>query len=325
MVWILLTDLRLAASFTGNLFYFLLTRVKCALTGKKLVVISLTEHLGDLVAAEPIAAFIKAKTARSYICWVVVNKYADVVRANPAIDKTVSIACFSEWIMLKQFLSRRNRFDLHINNKVCDCHGLVNSKANPFDITYDNYFNKGNLLYAFSRSGGIEIPDSIAPTLYLQDQTDNKIKSPYIVLHTSANHPEKMWRDECWNRLAQCILDNFADHSIVEIGFARNVHVQSPKVHDLTGERELEEIAGIIKHSKLFIGIDSGFAHFANALNKDALVLIGRFGSFVNYMPYSGKFQAEKEEIIHYHAGPLSSMPCDEIFAIVSKKLSTIS
>jgi heptosyltransferase-3 len=141
-------------------------------------------------------------------------------------------------------------------------------------------------------------------------------------VHTTGNHPQKTLPNKCWDELANFILEKFGKYSIAEIGFEKKFNIKNARMIDLTGEKPLPVIYGLIDKSRLFIGIDSGFAHFANALNKDSLILIGSLGNFKYYMPYSGKFQIEQSEIIYYYSGSLQEMPCDDIFDLVSKKLN---
>jgi ADP-heptose:LPS heptosyltransferase len=41
----------------------------------------------------------------------------------------------------------------------------------------------------------------------------------------------------------------------------------------------------IIRHAVLFIGVDSGFAHVANALAIPSVLLLGRYRNFDSYLP----------------------------------------
>jgi len=50
----------------------------------------------------------------------------------------------------------------------------------------------------------------------------------------------------------------------------------------------LREIAYVIKKSSVLIGIDSAFAHFANAMSVPFVAILGKFYNFEKYMPYSG-------------------------------------
>jgi heptosyltransferase III len=323
-IWILLTDRELAASFFRNTFSLLTLRLKFFFIRQKFIVIARTAHLGDIVATEPVARYMKGKFPKSFLLWVVGTQYAELITTNPNIDKAITVSCFTEWILLKHFLRKKNVYDLHITNQVCERHHFINIKSNPYDITFDNYLEKGNLLYAFSRSEGIEIPDNIAPCLYLNTENiAHNIPTNYIVMHTSSNHPDKMWSNECWNEMSKFILEQFSDYSIAEIGFEKKINIQDKRNIDLTGKKTLSSISKLINGCRLFVGIDSGLAHFANALDKDSLILIGTFRHFKNYMPYSGKFQREKDDIIFYYPGSLKNMPCQEMLDLVTKKLNS--
>ena len=61
------------------------------------------------------------------------------------------------------------------------------------------------------------------------------------------------------------------------------------------------------------MGVESGFAHFANALTKEALIFIGRHKNFQRYMPYSGKYLNERDAHIVYFDEELKQMPFDFI------------
>jgi len=322
-IWILLTDWELALSFSANACSLFLIRLKLLFGRKKFIVIALTEVLGDIVASEPISRYMKGKFPVSFICWVTDKKYAELITSNPNIDKAITVSCFTEWILLKHILRKRNVYDLHINNKVCVRHHFINKKNNPFNINFDNYFEKGNLLYAFSRSAAIEISADSSPILYLKSGPSANISGKYIVVHTTATNQEKTMSVECWNKLAGFILERFEEFSIVEIGFEKKINLENNRIINLTGQKSLSFISDLIRNSRLFIGIDSSFAHFANALNKDSLILIGKLGNFINYMPYSGMFQKEEDKIIYHYSESLQKMRCSDIFPLVSKKLTT--
>jgi ADP-heptose:LPS heptosyltransferase len=78
----------------------------------------------------------------------------------------------------------------------------------------------------------------------------------------------------------------------------------------------------MIKQSKLFIGIDSSFAHFANALNvKNMLILLGDLHDFGDYVPYSGLSESQIKDAIIRHRGPLRDLPVDVVIDRVKLKL----
>jgi heptosyltransferase-3 len=183
-----------------------------------------------------------------------------------------------------------------------------------------NYFEKGNLLYCFSRSGGLEMPDNNTPRLYLNHSFSPAGNKNYIVIQSSANLSTKSPGVECWNKIATLLLENTA-MDIIEIGFPKKINIVNDRIIDFTGKKKLTDIAGLVNQCRLFIGIDSGFAHFANALEKNSLIFIGTQGKFQNYMPYSGWMQTRKEDMIIYYPGFLPGMAFEYVAGRIISKL----
>ncbi|MBC7949845.1 MAG: glycosyltransferase family 9 protein [Chitinophagaceae bacterium] len=319
---ILVKDPGLTASLLGNVFKLFLLSLKSLSQGKRIIVVALTEHLGDVVATEPIVSFLKEKNPESILCWVIDRRYAAITRSNPAVDSTITVTSFSEWVLLKYFLSAKNSFDLHIDGKWCSKHGLVNKKQESFGITLDNYLQKGNLLYGFSRAGGIEMPAESPPTLHLKNDAVS-LKDKYVVFHTSANNIVKEWNSGAWQSTAKFIIENYPRYHIIETGFKKNLDTPLERIVDMTGEKELDVLASLIRNADIFIGLDSGPAHMANALNKEAIVLMGTLDNFEEYMPFSGKFQREEKQVIVRHRGPLREMPFESVLDLLSKKFDS--
>lgn len=311
----------MAFSLFGNAWRVFFLRMKMRLSGRKLLVISLTEHLGDTVAAEPVARYLKERPGKNYIAWVINKNYSHITKSNPIINKTLSITCFTEWILLKYFCNKKNVVDLHINDKVCSKHHFLNRKADPFNITLENYFEKGNLLYCFSRSAGIEMPDNITPTLHVHKTRSPPAIKNYIIIHSTANLAFKSLSADCWNKIAMFLLEE-STSDIIEIGSEKKITITSERIFDHTGKKELSEMGILINHCNLFVGIDSSFAHFANALEKNSLIFIGTHGKFQNYMPYSGWMQQHSNEMIIYYPGILPDMPFEYVLPYLKNKLS---
>ena len=312
---IFVSDPKMFLSFLRNLI--LLQRQR------KNIVVSLTEHIGDLVAAEPISRHVKEANKDKKIIWVVHKKYVQLIRNNPFIDDLITVTCFSEWILLRKLTFGRHWVDLHLDRKVCDKHQLLYKREIPIDINNYNYYEKGNLLFCFSRSAGLNIDSSIAPKLYFQKKRRRSFLS--IVVHSSSNHSKRKWTKEGWNETANYIVSRFSNVKIIEIGFESMIDIQSSPYINYCGQKELSDIAELIENCSLFIGVDSGFAHFANAMEKESLILIGTYNGFKNYMPYSGKFQKECQSQIYYTSKELSQLKFDEIKPELEKKLHWIT
>ena len=90
------------------------------------------------------------------------------------------------------------------------------------------------------------------------------------------------------------------------------IESNSNRYHNLTSKLELQEIAHLIDSSVLFIGVESGFAHMANALSKNSIILIGYFQRFRN-IGYSGGFAVERMVRLLYYQGLVENLDTDEV------------
>jgi ADP-heptose:LPS heptosyltransferase len=74
------------------------------------------------------------------------------------------------------------------------------------------------------------------------------------------------------------------------------------------------ETAEVIRRASLFIGVDSGPAHMANAMGTPGVVLLGRYEAFDQYMPYTGRFAREEAARVIQWPEPAREIPVDHVF-----------
>ena len=318
---IVISDPAMLFSLFANVFIVVKRHLSTRLSGRKWIVVSLTEHIGDVVAAEPVGRYLREQFPDAYIMWVVDRKYKALVGANPVINCAVTVTCFSEWVLLQYIVPAKNLFDLHLHEKVCDKHQLQLRKKTNNSITDTNYYRHGNLLHAFSHSGGLSIDDTTAPKLYLKLNTISPFPSPYVVIHTSSNNPKRTLSENEWTKLGNYLLQYTPDLVLVEVGSTQKIRLSSQRYRCCCGFKELSFIASQINQAVLFIGIDSGFAHFANALQKESFIVIGQYNGFINYMPYSGKFQQERDKQLFYASEEVASLCFETIEPALRRKL----
>ncbi len=322
---ILLKDHALRKSLWQNL-RFLLAENKATHTGT--ILINLTEHMGDIVAAEPVARQLRKDNPNARIIWCVNEKFSDILKYNPSLDHVLTVTCITEWILLKKMVAHRLVVhDLHLKGRSCRKYKITNKNNNNSGIDIFNYLDKGSLLDVFVKTAGLKYPEQDAPNFYLSPDTRDKIKLPYeyIVVHPLANDAERNWSPEGWNQLVEKLLTVHPGLHVVEIGLSSIISNSSPRFHDLTSRYSLQQIAYIIKGAKLFIGVESGFAHFANALGTNSTVLIGYFQHYKNYMVYTGRFAAGENCTLHYHQGLLKNMSLAECWPSVENRLPLVN
>lgn len=315
---ILTTDPALLFSFLKNSFYFLRNARR-----NNIVFISLIEHMGDIIAAEPIIGALRIKHSNEKFIWIITKPFAPVVEVHPEINDVLNVTCLTEWIALRKLTRIKKLYDLHISGRTCSKYGFAIQNENADHITTDNYYHHGNLLHCFSRTAEIAIDDTIAPTIYFSVSKKHSL-SKTIVIHTSSNASERMWNSTGWQQLVNFINKNFPSFTIYEVGFKKQVTTSSSNYIDFTGHRPLSEIADLVSNCSFFTGIDSGFAHMANALRKKSLILLGRYGPFSSYNPYSGYFLGQSEQFLFYFDGLLSDMTFDEISFSIQERLKAV-
>ena len=318
-------DAALRRSLRRNIGYLVKLLLSVYLQRKynKLITINLTEHIGDVIASEPIAYHVRKLHPKACIIWSVNKQYKELVCYNPNINAVMELTCLTEWIIIKKIFRPFVRiYDLHINGKRCSTHRICNKNLTARTLDFDNYLNHGNLLQVGAMAGGIKDLPDYQPKFHFRDpQQPRLIKSDYIVLHTLSNEDERNWSAKKWNELVKRILAKYPSIHIVEIGLSNVIESNSVRYHNYTSKLDLQEIAHLIDTSVLFIGVESGFAHIANALSKNSIILIGYFQRFKNYMVYSGDFARGKNVGLLYYQGKLENLETDEVTEAVNARL----
>jgi ADP-heptose:LPS heptosyltransferase len=288
--------------------------------GRPFIVINLLEHFGDIVACEPVSRYVRKQYPEAYIVWTTRRAYRELVDHNPNIDETVTLYCLSEWIRLARCNLFDQVIDLHFSERVCPvCRIPLKKPADSSGITPENYYHFGNLLTTFCISAGLP-PLVDQPQLYLPDQVRRRVDAlrlpeDYIVVHCLSNEISRDWLKPKWQELARLLIAG-RSIAIVEVGMKALLgSAELPAYHNCCGRLSILETAEVIRRSRLFIGVDSGPAQLANALQHPGVVLLGHYRDFVNYMPYSGCYQNQTAGVLLYADGPVATLPVEEVLA----------
>ena len=287
----------------------------------EVIVISLTEHIGDIIASEPISRYLKNNFTNK-IVWVVNQKYSNFVRYNPTIDHLICVDSMSEWIYLKKLLKayKIKVFDLHVDQNRCNKYFLTIKNPNSMGISTYNYYNFGNLLGVFCLNASIPLIND-TPKFYFPPgyQIANENKVPfmhYVCIHSTSRQTSRNWNIEKWNALT----DAFPSTNFIELGLNSNLDHKANCYNSHCGRISFFDSAYILKNALFLISIDSSFAHIANAFNIPSLILLGKYSHFNSYMPYSGNFElTENAEIIHFER-PASEIPLELVVDRLARK-----
>ena len=174
------------------------------------IVVGLIEHIGDIIACEPVARFLRLKHPGAHISWVVATTFRELIDVNPNIDETVPVDCLTDWIKMVQHGVYDLVVDLHVNYRICShCQiPLIKQHGNPFVSAYE-WLDYGPLLTAFSIGAGLP-PLAAHPNVYIQEKHKLAVDALGLpehicVIHRASNTAIKDWTDEKWRRLASFI------------------------------------------------------------------------------------------------------------------------
>lgn len=281
-----------------------------------LVVISLTEHLGDIVACEPVARYVRSQYPDARILWVTRRPYDQLFAAHPAIDGCLTVFCLTEWIWLKRCGFFDRIIDLHLRNRICRyCKVPLPKPAEAPIVDGSNYLRVGGLLNAFSLGAGLprldEAPRLFIPEVAVKEVDVLSLPPRFIVAHATALDADKHWPTTKWAALAARIHET-CRLPIVEVGL-RPVLPAAPGVINLCGRLPIMATAEVIRRAALFIGIDSGPAHLANAAGTPGVILLGRYSYFDRYNPFSGNYAEDRDCVILQANGPAANLSVDAV------------
>lgn len=292
----------------------------------------MTGAMGDVVAVEPVHRYVKREYPDCLLVRLVWKPYAQLIKYDPNIDLIISVYRKRvELMYLLFFLKLAQNNKLKIINLYTNGEKFFRYKTYTFvdmfsknakEVSVENHFCYGNLLQAFSFGAGLpKLNDK--PKLYLPSNFELSFHVPdrYIVIHPLSSNSEnegKNWDTKKWNELVDYLVSK--NNYVIEIGSRSIIQNDSKYFIKLCGAVSLLQTAVVIKDCELFIGVDSGFAHFANALNvKKWIALLGKRQNYTaeEYVPYSGLSKQELDDIIVRYDDVLFNMP----LSVVTKRL----
>lgn len=279
----------------------------------------LTEHLGDVVACEPVISYVKSRNPRACLVWLTKPAYASLVESHPLIHAVVPLNSVSEADVIIKSGGLDQVFDLHLTGKPCGRFGRYHVKrTGNAELTTQNYFQFGTLLAALAQSAGLPALET-GPRLYVGSETKNKIDAlalpeHYVVIHATSNEVARNWNDGYWPQLVEKLREEF-DLPVVEVGLKPVLPKNFPGTIDFCGKLSPIETAEVIARAELFIGVDSGPAQCANALQVPSVILLGRYRTFGHYMPYTGYFHENEREMLLRSETHASELSIDTVYS----------
>lgn len=307
---------------------FIRKRLRKASPAPRLVLISMFEHMGDIVAAEPIVRYLRKDLEHDYLIWCIRTPYKELAIANPFVDDVLEVHCAAEWGFLKKWGVFDKSFDLHIIPRQCSgCRVSVESDASRLGIDSTNYFHLGSLLEVFCTIAGIPAIDE-SPRVYISGSVKESIDrrslpDRFLAVHCKSEEPAKDWPQESWLELCHRVGDELGIW-VIEVGLSPVIKQPGlPGYLSFCGELSILQTAELIRRAKVFVGIDSGPAHLAHSVQTPGIILLGKYLSFDQYMPYSGRFSRREGCRILRSDESVAAIPVDRVFNAIRESLGS--
>lgn len=250
------------------------------------------ESMGDVIACEPIARYLKKLEPQSEVTWIVKERTVDIVRYNPYIDEIKIVKCLSESMDYIDIMRREKDniiIDCHQNGRRCVVTDRYHWNANNPQIDEYTYLNYGSLLANFCYSAGLPALDD-TPRFYLNPdlKVDETLPEKYVVIHCKSAEACKDWEPNKWNKLTYDLTKKGI--TVLEVGLDNVVESKSKAYYNCTYIHDIQKIALILKNADAFIGIDSMFSHMANCFDIPAVLIFGKYKYFNKPCMYSGNY-----------------------------------
>ena len=301
-----------------------------ATAGREVVLVGLVEHMGDIIAAEPIFRAVRGQHPKAMIVHVVRRTWMPLTAEHPDVDRQEIVECLSEWYLAahraKTGVGPAAVYDLHIPGRVCDRCRSVTRQIPPAEpgIDLDTYFRASSLLDAFARVAGINLEGidrrprlHVSPPRASLPEAREKLGQRYAVVHASSNQPRKDWPPHRWEPVIAALWQEGL--AVAEVGLSPVL--KQAGATDLTG-LPLAGTIDVIRHAALFLGIDSGPAHVANALGTPAVVVMGADPRYKRRMPFTGGLADGSGGIVIEHSGPIGALVPDPVIEAAREVLA---
>ena len=290
--------------------------------GKRLHLIVLTERLGDIIASEPTIRKLKADD--EYIVRLVRSRFADALKFNPNVDWVIPVSSYSETVILRRLHKRQHWTNLQMDGALCNMFGIAVKNPVPASVNVHNYYHKGTLADVFSLIGTNENVRE-RPKLYPAEEFDAAAflvtkfvnpNEPLVLIHPVSDEAARSWTAEQTSNFVDWLLDH-TDCNIIELGLTPLLP-PCDRVFPLRAQISLSQQFAIFAKATVFIGVDSGFAHVANAAGIPSILLIGAYQNFTDHLPW----KVDGRDIVLRSKKQVCDLPAQAVVEAYMKKFT---
>jgi len=251
---------------------------------KKQLVICQLGRVGDIVTSEPVYRTLRTLHADCHIVWYTRAHYVDLLRHSPWIDEIRTVKNPEEYLEAKRSFPP--------DTQVIELGSPVPRERELPPPEHRDHHPTPSLLARFCAEAGIPLPE-FAPHFHRDPAAQPPVlPDGYAVFHCASQGKSRQWSAANWQALADQFLR--AGIPVVEIGFEPLIASPDPGYTDLTECRDLQQLASVIAGARVFIGIESGFGHIAEALGTYGIILSGKLRNMDEYNFYAGEYRQGK-------------------------------
>jgi len=242
---------------------------------KRKMAVCMLGRMGDLIAVEPMFRAIAAAHSDCWRVWYTTVAFASIYRGSPLFHEVVVVSDQEDYLAQKAgFPPDAIVYEFNLKGrKVITRPGETHSQF--------------PLLFGLTGNCPVSCQDE-GPRFYLREDAIPPVSLPgrYAVFHCASNGRRRQYPAAHWDRLAKlCMAEGV---SVVEVGL--HPILTCPGVISCTGRLDLQVAAKIMQGASLFVGMESGFAHMANAFGVFGVIIAGKLKNYPDYNPYTGYY-----------------------------------
>jgi ADP-heptose:LPS heptosyltransferase len=252
--------------------------------------------MGDVLMSTPIISAVRKLYPDATIRFHTLDQYKDLVNKNKDLSMVVSYP--QESYMAIHKFCKENPGDVL----------MPLGMANHYDTCWHHNDESKNLhmIDFYASRAGLQTPLVDKHIRYQCSDEDIKVANTipdipgpdqYVVMHTTTLLETKDWPVQYFNHLAQMIQDKY-NLPVVQIGGGKD-HLINCKIQ-LAGKLTLGQTAAVINNCKFYVGVDSGNAYLAEALNKHTFIVMGATMAKAQSQGQTGPFVGPVGPTVHY-------------------------
>lgn len=277
------------------------------------ILIIKTTSLGDVVHNLPVVADIKRQHPNALIDWVVEESFVDILTMHPGINQIIPVAirrwrksvfCRKTW---RELVAFKQELQVHNYDVVIDTQGLLKSAVICYlsrsnnkcgydqhsarepiaSFFYQHRFSVSLALHAVERNRKLAALalgnslDSNALDYGIQTSADlaetSRMPASFIMALHGTSRDSKLWAVNHWISLGRALESQglslvlpWGNQS--ELDRAKQI-ANKTKLAIILPKLSITALANIIKRSQAVVGVDTGLAHLAVALNKPVIAI----------------------------------------------------